>query len=146
MFSIIIVDDEEYIRLGINDYIQNSYSDFKVKGTFSNGVDALKYLENNPVNIVISDIRMPQMDGLTLISHIAERYPATISIIISSYSEFEYARKALQYGVTSYLTKPLDFSELSTTLQKAKEKLNALIVDANDQEEKIQMFFIDLMS
>ncbi|MBR4058640.1 MAG: response regulator [Lachnospiraceae bacterium] len=146
MYSIIIVDDEDFIRLGINDYIQNTHSDFVVKGTFSNGVDALKYLEDNPVNIVITDIRMPQMDGLTLISHIAEKHPATISIIISSYSEFEYARRALQYGVTSYLIKPLDFLELSTNLQKATEKLNALSIDANEHEENIQLFFIDLLS
>lgn len=146
MYPIIVVDDEDITRMAVSGYIQKNHQEFSVSGTFSNGAEALKYLHDNPVSIVITDIRMPKMDGLELARHIYENYPGIIIIIISGYSEFEYARRAIRYGVANYLLKPLDFEELSQNLHQAHEKLQALHVEADCNEEEIQLFFTDIIS
>lgn len=145
MYSLIIVDDEDIIRMAISGYIQKTQPDFKVEGTFSNSTDALNFLKEHSVDIVITDIRMPNIDGLELAEHISEHYPGIIIMLISGYSEFEYARKAIQYGVSTYLLKPLEFSDLAKNLQQAKEKLDTLHMEADLQEENIQLFFTDLI-
>ena len=145
MYTLILVDDEDITRMAISDYIQRAQQHFKVEGTFSNGLDALNYLKEHPVNIVITDIRMPGMDGLKLAQYISENHPGTITMIISGYGEFEYAKQAMRYGVSTYLLKPLDFSELSEHLEQAYQKLNALSPDMDIQEENIQLFFTDLI-
>ena len=145
MYSLIIVDDEDITRMAINSYLQKTQPDFKVEGTFANGSDAMNFLKNHPVNIVITDIRMPGIDGLKLTEYVSEQYPSTIILIVSGYGEFEYARKAMRYGVSNYLLKPLDFSELSSSLANAKERLDALHMETNVQEEDIQLFFTDLI-
>lgn len=145
MYSLIIVDDEDITRMAVSGYIQKTQPAFKVKGVFSNGTDALNYIRTHPVNLVITDIRMPGMDGLELSRHISENHPGIITIIISGYSEFEYAREAIRYGVSTYLLKPLDFSELAENLNQAKEKLDSLHMDASCQEEDIALFFTDLI-
>lgn len=146
MYPIIVVDDEDITRMALSGYIQKNHQEFHVTGTFSNGAEALKYLHDNPVSIVITDIRMPKMDGLELTRHIYENYPGIIVIIISGYSEFEYARRAIRYGVANYLLKPLDFEELSQNLKQAYDKLEELHVEADFQEEEIQLFFTDIIS
>lgn len=146
MYPIIVVDDEDITRMAVSGYIQKTHTDYSVAGTFSNGADALKYLHDNPVSVVVTDIRMPKMDGLELSRHIYENYPGIIIIIISGYSEFEYARRAIRYGVANYLLKPLDFEELSQNLKQAHEKLEALHVEADFNEEEIQLFFTDIIS
>ncbi len=145
MYSLIIVDDEDIIRMAISGYIQKTQPDFKVEGTFANGTDAINFLKEHPVDIVITDIRMPKIDGLELAAYISEHYPGIIIMIVSGYSEFEYARKAIQYGVSTYLLKPLEFSDLAANLAQAKEKLDALHMEADIQEENIQLFFTDLI-
>ena len=109
MYSLIIADDEDITRMAVSGYIRKTQSDFQIAGTFTNGADALQFIHDNPVHLVITDIRMPGMDGLELARHISEQYPGISVLIISGYSEFEYARKAIQYGVSNYLLKPLDF-------------------------------------
>lgn len=145
MYSLIIIDDEDITRIAVNEYIQENHPHFEVNRMFSNGADAFQYLRENTVNVVITDIRMPRMDGLELSRLIYETFPSTIVIIISGYSEFEYAKKAINYGVTSYLLKPLDFQELSQNLTDAERKLDALHIETNSEEEDIQLFFTDLI-
>lgn len=145
MYTLIIVDDEDITRMAISGYIQRTQQDFKVEGTFSNGIDALNFLKERPVNIVITDIRMPGMDGLKLAEYISENHPGTIVMIVSGYGEFDYARRAMRYGVSTYLLKPLDFSELTGNLVEARQKLDSLLLDTDLQEENIQWFFTDLI-
>ncbi|MBO5070664.1 MAG: response regulator [Roseburia sp.] len=145
MYSLIIVDDEDITKVAISNYIKNKQPEFQVKGVFSNGADALEYIRSHPVDLVITDIRMPHMDGLELSRHISENHPGIITIIISGYSEFEYARKAIRYGVSTYLLKPLDFSELAENLKLLKDKLDTLHMDATYFEEDISLFFTDLI-
>ena len=146
MYSLVVIDDEMLIRMAISGFVQKNLPDLEVVGSFSNGLDALDYIRKNPVNIVITDIRMPEMDGLELARHISEQYPGIILIIISGYAEFEYAQKAILYGCSTYLLKPLDFLELEESLINSKTKLDNLYQNADCQEEHISLFFTDLIS
>ncbi len=146
MYPVIIVDDEEITRIAISGYIQKKHPEFQVSGIFSNGADALRFIQENPVSLVITDIRMPRMDGLELARCIHENYPGILIIIISGYSEFEYARQAIRYGVVNYLLKPLDFEELSQNLGNAGKHLDSQQLETDVNEEEIQLFFIDLIS
>lgn len=145
MYSIIIVDDAQIIRSALHNYIKKMHKDFRIAGVFSNGAEAVSFLREHPVNIVITDIVMPEMDGLALSEYIYRNFPGIITILISSYSEFEYARKAISYGVSTYLLKPLDFAELSQNLLDLKQKLDTLHNSIHFQEEDIQIFFTDLI-
>ena len=90
-----------------------------------NGLSALEILENESFDLIISDIRMPFMDGLALAQQIAKKYPESKVIILSGYSDFEYARKCISYGVVTYLLKPIDFTELQAALAKTVQLLES---------------------
>jgi two-component system response regulator YesN len=90
-----------------------------------NGLSALEMLENESFDLIISDIRMPFMDGLSLSQQIAKKYPEVKVIILSGYSDFEYARKCISYGVVTYLLKPIDFTELQAALAKTVSLLES---------------------
>ncbi len=148
MYQVIFVDDEEITRMAVNNFITKTFSEIELIGTFSNGADAYDFITNNSVDIVITDIRMPQMDGLALVKILSESFPHIITFIISGYSEFEYAKEALKYGVSNYLLKPLDFEELSANLNAAVAKLNSRIPPVESLDfttEDIELFFIDLL-
>ncbi len=144
MYSIIVIDDEPTTPMAIKDYINKTNKDFYVAATFSNGQDAVAYLLENPVNVVITDIYMPEMDGLELSSYIHDHFPHISIIIISGYSEFEYARRAIEYGVSSYLLKPFNFQELSQKLRAIADQLNILNTK-NYEKEEVPLFFSDLI-
>jgi two-component system response regulator YesN len=112
-----IVDDETEIREGLLTFDFHLLGIDKVKAC-ENGLSALEMLETESFDIIISDIRMPFMDGLTLSQQIAKKYPEVKVIILSGYSDFEYARRCISFGVVDYLLKPIDFTELQETLSK----------------------------
>ena len=116
MPKVIIVDDEKYIVSAIQKYISTYLPSFEVCGCFFDGEDALDFVVTNSVDIVITDICMPNMDGLELTKEIYDRNLPCKIIIISGYSEFEYAQSAIKYHVFNYLLKPLDFKELNNSL------------------------------
>lgn len=140
MFTIITVDDEPVTRMAINNYIGKMLPNFQVVASFPNGEDALNYLRGNCVDLVVTDILMPRMDGLELAEHIHREFPDTIVFIVSGYGEFGYAQRAMRYGVEDYLLKPLDFDELNRSLTSAEKKLNQrkqstdeiLVIDGDD--------------
>lgn len=122
MIRILIVDDEHTIRRGLELSIPWKEHGFQVVGTAKNGIDALNFFQTNYADIVISDIRMPRMDGLALQEEIKKKYPNIPFIFLSGYEDFDYARKALQFGAFSYLLKPLDTNELLGELKRACER------------------------
>lgn len=123
MFSVIIVDDEMMIRTSISTFINNCDVGFEVVGTFRDGSDAIKYLEENNVDLVISDIRMVQVSGIDLAQYIYENKPWTQVILLSGYADFEYAKAAIKYNVKEYITKPTDFENLKNSLINMKNLL-----------------------
>ena len=150
MSKLIIVDDEPIFL----DYIRNSiltlFPDIEVCGCFYNAKDALNFLDHNPIDIVLTDICMPEMDGLELSKIINQKFPLCVTIIISAYSEFDYAKSALRYNVTNYLLKPLDWDELKTSIEEALTlsiTRNATLKNkTNLIDEQREVFFTDLLS
>ncbi|KWX70611.1 response regulator transcription factor [Paenibacillus jilunlii] len=117
MYNVLVADDEPRHRRGIADMIKQlrpEYRIFMVK----DGLEALRIIEDNRIDIILTDIRMPNMDGLTLIEQMESRRELVKIVILSVYGNFDYARQALQLGAFDYLLKPLAFKELSEILDK----------------------------
>ena len=102
MYSIIVVDDEQPARDFLEKYINENINDFYVVAKFQNGAEAIKFLDNNDVDIVISDVKMPIVDGLELAKYINENKCHTKVILVSAYEQFEYAQKAIKYNLLSH--------------------------------------------
>ena len=139
MFSVIVVDDEMMIRTSISTFINNCDVGFEVVGTFRDGSDAIKYLEENNVDLVISDIRMVQVSGIDLAQYIYENKPWTQVILLSGYADFEYAKAAIKYNVKEYITKPTDFENLKNSLINMKNLLT------EQKNNNINSFFDNIM-
>lgn len=131
MYKVLVVEDEDLIRKGlvyIFDWIKH---DCVVIGEASNGCEALDFIAKNRPDIIVTDIKMPIMDGLELLENLQKEPIETI--IISGYAEFDYAKKAIQYGVAEYLLKPIDHNQLSKVVEGAttriREKLMSTMVN-----------------
>lgn len=124
MYQLIIVDDEKVIRKGIRDYIDWESMGFEVADTFEDGKEALQYLKSRDVDVVLTDIEMSQISGLELARQIKENGWTQRVVIISGYKEFEYARKAVEYGVEYYLLKPIRMEEVKEVFTKLARELD----------------------
>ena len=98
IFHLLIVDDESIFRKGLSEYINWETYDCVVSATAKNGTEAIEIIESTPIDIVITDVRMPSLDGIGLAKYIYENHPEISVIILSGYSEFEYERSAIQYN------------------------------------------------
>ena len=123
MYNVIICEDEDIIRKGLLFSFDFQSLNLKVAADFDNPVSCLEYLMDQHVDIIITDIKMPLMSGLEMISKIENKKQYEF-IILSGHSDFEYAKKAISYGVTEYLVKPLDHQLLEVSLKKAINNLN----------------------
>ncbi|MGB4660574.1 MAG: response regulator [Mobilitalea sp.] len=124
MYHVLIVDDEQLMRQYLGDNLSALCPDFCVTGIACDGIAAVELMKKQSFDVVITDIKMPEMDGLNLAKYIFESEKHTRVIIISGYSEFEYARLALKYGVSDYLLKPLSDKSIQDTLAKIKVVLD----------------------
>lgn len=118
MTTVMIVDDEKYVRLGIKGETDWPLIGCEVVGEASNGEEALKLADKVRPDLVISDIRMPKMDGIELAEQLRDKYPNTKVIFLTAYNEFEYARKAIRLGVSDYILKPFQDGELEGVIQR----------------------------
>ena len=124
VYKVFIVDDDRYVRKGLISLIDWEGCGYEVCAEADNGEDALEYIQRYNPDLVITDIKMPVLDGLELIKNIVEHKKANPNfIIISGYSDFKYAQKALKYGVQDFILKPIDKEEMEETLKKVAEKL-----------------------
>ena len=122
-YRLILVDDEDEVRGRISSKISED-SGFRVVGTAGNGHDALELIDECTPHVVITDIRMPFIDGLELAAIIKREYPTIRVAFITGYDEFDYAREAVELGVRSYLTKPLTRGDISRFLTSLKKELD----------------------
>ena len=122
MLKVIIADDEDKICQLIYKLIDWDSLDMKVEAIAHNGIEALELAKLHNPDIIITDIRMPGYDGLEFISRTREINPDIQFVIISGYQQFEYAQKAIKYGVIDYLLKPIKKNELFATLTKIKNQ------------------------
>lgn len=132
MYKVLLVEDEKWVRAGLKAKIEASGLGFQVSHEAMNGQAALLCLEQEVPDLLITDIRMPVMDGLELIRNVFFAWPGVKSMIISGYSDFQYAHQALKYEVGDYLLKPVATTELLEALTAIRIKLDAT------QEEILQ--------
>lgn len=116
MYKVLLVDDERIILEGISCIVDWQASGTKLIGTAKNGMEAYRMIEEHMPDIVISDIRMPGMDGLELVAKVKQGYPSIDFILLSGFSEFEYARQAMRFGVHHYLVKPCNEKAIAQSL------------------------------
>jgi len=121
----IVVDDETLIAESIAKNIQNTNEIFEVIAIFTNGLEAWTAIPKLLPDVVFTDIRMPEMDGITLAQKLYESYPFITCVIVTGYGEFEYAKSALRNNVKDYLLKPIDPGELKDTLAKLENRILA---------------------
>lgn len=123
MYNILVVDDEKLMRTYLANTIPSFTDIFQVSGVARDGREAIEFLKSQHYDVVITDIQMPEIDGLSLARYIDNNYPNTTVIIVSGYNDFEYARKAIKYHVTDYLLKPLVDKDLADLLEKVGLRL-----------------------
>jgi len=123
-YKLVIVEDEPPILRNIKQKIEASNTNFIVSGLAYDGIEALSVIEETKPAVVLTDINLPLMNGLSLILNIKEKFPDTIFVIISGYKDFEYARQAMKLGVEDYLSKPVDDSNLKDVLTNIEKKLD----------------------
>ena len=118
MIKVMIVDDEKFVRMGIKNDTDWSLIGCEVVAEASNGEMALELAKEHRPDLVISDIKMPKMDGIELAGKLLEKYPDIKVIFLTAYNEFEYARQAIRLGVSDYLLKPFQDGELEGAIQR----------------------------
>lgn len=129
MIKVMIVDDEPKIREGLKAIVPWDDLGFSVAGTASNGHEALELYDEIRPELVVADIRMPGMDGLTLIQKLRERDEKLHILILSGYADFDYAKKAIAHRADGYLLKPVDEDEMVSYLEKIRQ-------DCREEHEK----------
>ena len=129
MYYVQIVDDEPIIRKGLSKMIDWNELGFEIACLAQNGKQALEQLEIEEVDVIITDIEMPIMNGLNFISQVRECEkennvsPKEI-VVLTAYDDFEYAKSAIRYGVLEYVLKPIDEEELTQIMTKIKAHLD----------------------
>lgn len=122
--KLLIVDDEWIIADSLSSMEEWGERFIEVVGIAHNGYDAIRILETESIDLVITDIRMPDLDGLQLLQFIYEAMPNTHVILISGYEDFSYARTALKYGAKGYILKPIDTDELFEIVDRLFRQLD----------------------
>lgn len=130
MYTVLVVDDEPVTRDYLKAVIPQLHPDWQVAAEAGDGREALDALAGTPVDLIVTDIKMPVMDGLEFIRRAAELSPQRKIVILSGYDEFALAREAIRYGVNDYLLKPIVREELAGLLGKIAGELDAKRTEA----------------
>ena len=130
MIKVFLVEDESIMREGLRDNVPWNRYGFEFIGEASDGEMALQRLRKMPPDLLITDIKMPFMDGLALSELVTKEFPSMKVIIISGYDDFEYARRAIKVGVEQYLLKPFALEDLEKVLLEVRDKIES------EQEQK----------
>ncbi len=142
MYKLLIVDDEPNTREGISSAVNWSKLNIELVGTASDGLEALNIIYNNHTDIIICDIKMPKMDGISLISHVQPKYPNLQVIFLSGHSDKNYLKDAIKLQVIDYIFKPFQIDELLSAVNNAKKKLEKINNDTNSFNYNIALSFV----
>jgi two-component system response regulator YesN len=123
MYKVLLVDDERIIREGIASLLDWASFNLMLSGTAQNGIEALRMINEEQPDIVITDMKMPVFDGLQLIKVVHNQYPDIRFIILSGYGEFDLANTAMKYGVKHYVLKPCNENKIVAVLEEVKREL-----------------------
>lgn len=135
-YQVLVVEDEPIIQMDTVNEIEDANLGFEVKWTAYNGEDALEIIETERPDVVFTDIKMPIMSGIELARHIREKDKDIPIVFLTSFSEFDYARQAVQFKVEEYLLKPLESEQLQEVLGRILEKLE----HTREKEEREILF------
>jgi len=126
MYRVILVDDERLIVRGLSSVVPWKELGCEVAGAAYDGKTGLELIRTVKPDIVLTDIRMPNMDGLTMLAAIRSEYPDIQTAVLTAYRDFDYARQAITLGVCRYLLKPSNLEELKETVRLMVSRLDAL--------------------
>ena len=135
MLKVFLVEDESVVREGLRDNIPWQQYGYKFVGEASDGEMALPMIQKTQPDVLLTDIKMPFMDGLSLSRIVHQEFPDMKIIIISGYDDFEYARQAISVGVEQYLLKPITRANLQKVLTELKAKIESEQEQKNYQEK-----------
>jgi two-component system, response regulator YesN len=135
-YKAIVAEDEPMIRGNIVKKVLEVHPGFAVVGEAHNGVAALELVEELSPDLLITDIRMPMMDGLELIERCYRFHPSIETIIVSGYGDFAYAKAALRFGVRDYILKPVENADLSAALSRVWQRLSRADEDFSSEEPR----------
>ncbi|MDR0642800.1 MAG: response regulator, partial [Treponema sp.] len=125
MYRLILVDDEPWALSGLEEIIDWAAEGFEICGRCTAAAEAMDIMKRRDVDVIFTDIRMPRMNGLELISAVKQQKPEVECVIISAYSDFEVARKAIRYQAAGYILKPLEKAEVTEMARRVKSRLDA---------------------
>lgn len=123
MNTVLIVEDEKLIRQGIRTIVQRSGVPVQNFMECNNGQLALEILENQPVDVMFTDIRMPKMDGIELVEAMQKLEHKPLTVAISGYDDFSYAVQMMRMGVREYILKPIEREQITAILKNSRRGL-----------------------
>lgn len=143
MFQVLVAEDELWIRDAVAEMVEKLSPQFRVAGEASGGEEAWNFIQEHWPSIVITDIMMPNKNGLWLSEQIYLANVPLVTIIVSGYDNFQYAKQVMRFGVTEYLLKPVDEEELHAALNRSVRKLEAM-AETREEVLNIQRFVENL--
>lgn len=148
--KVLVADDEFYARKALVKMLNDIGLEVEVAADVETGKEAVEFLAGNPdVDVVVTDIRMPEMDGLKLAEYVHREYPEIAVVIETGYADFKYARQAIQYSVRDYITKPIGKENLKSALlnieksrqreeKKVKDRIQESVFEISKEQLSIQ--------
>jgi two-component system response regulator YesN len=137
---ILVVEDEVRTRMGLCKLISSMDDSYELVGEAEDGYEGMVMIKRLQPDVVITDIRMPKLDGLQMISNIRDCNMEVLFIILSGYAEFEYAQKGISLGVEEYLLKPITVSKLKETMNRIKDRFSQKSEETVEEASKYSPF------
>lgn len=137
MYKIILVEDEAIIRRGIKRGVKWEEQGFEIAAEAEDAEEALRLLQEMPVDVVLTDVKMPGMNGVELSRKVKEQYPQTEIVILSGFAEFEYAKAAVSFGAFEYMVKPVRKQEIEAVFCRLKEKLDRRFREQAEEQRRM---------
>ncbi|MBE6054393.1 MAG: response regulator [Clostridium sartagoforme] len=142
MIKALIVDDEPFIRQGLRVLIDWKKYGYEIVAESGNALSAIEIIKEKEVDLVITDIKMPKVDGLELIEYVLKNISKDITfIVLSGFCEFEYARKAIKYNVQDYLLKPIQRDELIDSLAKVQQRYINRLIEIEERQNNDKLIY-----
>ena len=146
MLKVLLVDDEPFIAQGLSVLIDWEKWGYEIAGMVYNGKEALDFLKTNEVDLILADVKMPVMDGITLLKKIREESVSeAFFVIVSGYGDFSYAQQAIKYKCTDYILKPVQKEQLSELLERVNQLYNKRENERSQEEKMKQAYFARYM-